>query len=419
MSGGFGPDELSLDFKPNSQPLNKLGVPGILVADAKTATTIDPQINATWEAWQKKFTIRLPKGLLVKDTAKHLALSEGSGYGLVISTNIYGLAIASTLLSKGISQTSQTASQLFAGIENYASNKNGLYTWKLSISGKQLSPDSAADADLDVAYSLTKLHEATQKSKIKPPKGKSKLYYTQKAQALIDSFWKHEVIKRGNRLLIKPSDGSWPVRGDKGVIINPSYFMPYKLRALAKFDKNKKHDWQKLIADQYDLMFHLLDVSAKLNPKGQNPLPDQALCYVKKDKFKCQADPHTKDNEYDAIRIPFQIGQAAIYDNDPKAKKFLKAFLAKAKVTGFWTPKVGAGTNPKDKHGWNNELAMAMYGVGVKGVGGTFAAKHLPGYKKQLLTTFHKNYFGYTPNDANDYYKQSLILQAVIILFDK
>lgn len=421
MTFGFGSDEtIIITLTVPSKAYSYEGIMFAQVTKPKSASASDaPDLWASWGSWQKKFIIKLPKGFLVKDTEKHAAFSEGSGYGLVVSTNIYGLVIAATLSERDPDSTSQIFESLFKGIETYAKNKNGLYAWKLSSAGKQLADISATDADIDVAYSLINMQQQVLQGKVKPAKGQSKYAKEPRIQELIDSIWDHEVIKRGGRLILKPSDGSWPEWGDGRFVFNPSYFLPHQLRAIAKFDKNKQHDWAKVINDSYDLMTQILADSKTLKPKGQNPIPDQVLCQVANNSFACESYNNvTPDNEFDAIRVPLQIGRAAIYDNDPKAKDFLKAFLAKAGVTGFWTANIGAGQNPANKFGWNNELAMAMYGVAVKGVGGEFSQQYLAGYKKQLLVTFHKDYFGYVPQDANQYYKQTLVLQAALIIFN-
>ena len=357
-----------------------------------------PDLGRVWSNWKKKFLVPLAKGTLVQDPNKHSALSEGSSYGLMI-----GLSLALS------SDDQKTFDQILNGLENYAKKANGLYAWNLSLSGQVLSSPSATDADVNVAYCLMQADEMVKSGKWKPPVGKSADYYKKRAQELVAKIWDSEVITRGGKLILKPSDDRWPEWGDGRFVFNPSYFVPHQLAAIAKLDTNPAHNWKQLITDGYELMDQVLNSSAVLKPKGQNPIPDNVLVAVVNGTFRCESyNKITPDNEFDAIRVLTEMARAALLDHDPKAIAFLKKLLTKAGADGFWTVKVG---------GYNNELAIALYGVGVKGAGDP--AGRLDGYLSQLMKTKHGDYFGYSPNDANDYYKQSLILLAATLLFKK
>jgi hypothetical protein len=241
--------------------------------------------------------------------------------------------------------------------------------------------------------------------------------------------------------MLEPSDGSWRKRGDGAIIFNPSYFAPYLLKTIAEFDqkscgkdrpsKQKPHDWQKLIDDQYELMSAILATKGLRHPeaKGTNPMPDWAVCSVIAGDFKCESYLlQTTYPEMDAIRVMIEIGHDAIINKDPRAIKFLREFLIKS---GFYkkdgiTPvdnfisRVKIGGDDKNKI-----LAIAVYAVAIKGSGDPAAAANLETFKKALDEAFtvhpedpDKGYFG-NATDADQYYKQSLILMCRMLLGEK
>jgi endo-1,4-beta-D-glucanase Y len=356
----------------------------IFMRSSSVNSSPDAKSELTWKGWKSRFIKQFAGGLLVQDfdpsnpNLKGKIVSERSGYGMFLAS-AFG--------------DQPTTVSLFQGIEHYARKKStGLYAWKMNETGTVENSDSAFDADLYIAYSLS--FARTQQDR---------------TQKLIDALWKNNIVERGGKLIIKPSDAAWPLHGDGKVVVNPSYFAPYLIKRLAEVDRNKKeHNWQKVIDDGYELIDQLMASSGKLEAKGQNPIPDTVLCQVKEGKFSFEPDKdNTKQDEMDAIRVMLEIGRDAITNHDPRAILFLKNFLAKARVT-----------NPGDAkiQGYNNELAIALYAVAIKGAGDT--ARTLGSFIRRIDASFKGNYFGLRPDgkDADQYYKQSLILMARILL---
>jgi hypothetical protein len=340
----------------------------------------DNKATQSWNRWKSRF---ITNQGLVRDydpysrQNRSWIFSERSGYGMYLATAF---------------NDTRMAEKLFAGIEKYGRNKNGLYAWKLSLSGKQASTRSAADADLYIAHSAIKINSA-------------------RAQELIDKIWEKEIIERGGKLIFKPSDHTWPEWGDGRVVFNPSYFAPHLIKEIAAFDKNKKHNWQKVIDDGYELLNKILINSRKLGARGKNPIPDWVLCSVIEGKLTLQRYRLRQTaSEMDAIRVLLEIGRDAIINKDQRAVAFLKGLIRKARVTNVRSARL---------QGYNNELAIALYAVALKGAGDPY--NNVASFMQKLDSSFRGTHFGFRANgkDADQYYKQSLVLMARMLLRSK
>lgn len=335
----------------------------------------DNQQNQAWGNWQHfidKNNLVIDLG---PDHAKEI-FTERTGYGMFLA-NYFG--------------NNQLAEQLFTAIEQRAKNMNGLYSWRLHLDGSVDKKESAFDADLYITYSLTVMGSQPARQ-----------------QELIDKLWEKTIVERGGRLIIKPSDGNWPEHGDGQVVFNPSYFAPHLIKTIAKADKNAaQHNWQKVIDDGYELMNETLRQSGTLKASGPNPIPDQLLCQVVGGNFVLSQDNDKKQDGLDSIRVMLEIGRDAIINQDPRAVQFLRELLAKANINSSSTARLQS---------MNNELAIALYAVAVKGAGDP--NHNLNTFTSRLNASFRGDHFGMRTNglDGKDYYKQSLILMARMLL---
>jgi len=336
-----------------------------------------------WQSWKTQFISREKgkEGLVIDPSQGNQVVSEGQGYGLF-------LAVAHG--------DQQTFSELYQATKTHFIKGNGLLRWKAG------SEDSASDADVYTAMSL-----------LIAGKKWSNQDYTQDAKTMISNIWDNEVTDKGGRLLIKPSDGRWPVWGDGRVVYNPSYFIPSAFRMFAAVDSN---DWSKLADDGYTIADAILDHAGNIGAKGQNPFPKEVLLldaggqlgvenYYEKPGIKGNKAVQDGNNEMDAIRIPLELGRDSISTGNSKAAAVLNKFLEKAGITGPSSAKL---------LGYNNEFAIAMFGVGVKGSG-----KDAAEYTTRVAGARKATYFGYVPADEKQYYKQSLVLMAYQLLTGK
>jgi|GEM_PF-1899410 len=356
------------------------------------ASPYSKEAQKAWDGWKKRFIIDLPEGSIVIDKQNIRAPEEGMGYGMYLSTRF---------------DDEDTFNRLESGLDNYFTKQNGLFYWCLTMSG-QVHPrtnnvlhphTSSADADIYLAAAFKNAADLSNASRWKPGKGEERL---RKAQGIVNSIWENDVFK-GGRLIIKPSDGPWPLWGDGHVVYNPSYFTPHFLREFSEIDKNKGHDWQKVIDDGYDLHFTILSNTTALYPSGQNPIPDWVLVKVENYMFKVKSYNHiVRDNEFDAIRVPVEIGKDAIFNNEIKAIGFLGGLLSLAGVSSEAEAKI---------HGEATTLSRSCYGIAVEAIGDPMNI--LPGFKGAITSSFQEDYFGFSPEDANDYYGQSTILLTI------
>jgi len=363
---------------------------------AGTASSQPREVNGAWGGWRSRFVRELPNGSIAFDGRNNRAPSEGMGYGMYIALQTGDQGTFNSLLN-GLSYFSKPNNLFYA----YVTSEGNMPARSDAIR----NPDaSAADADIYIASSLIQAHNLVVRGRWTAPQGAS---YLQRAQQIMNAIWENDIIERGGRLIIKPSDHDWPVWGDGRVAYNPSYFAPAMLRFFASHDSNPAHNWNKVIQDGYDLMNVIMENSSSLDPKGQNPIPDWVLVSASGGNFRVESyNRITPDNEYDAIRVPIEIGRDAILNGDRRAVDFLRRFVNEANVRDNNSVKVG---------GWSNEIAWSCYGVAVRGAGDP--RNTLQSFRGSVRSSFHEDYFGFSQNDANDYYKQSVVLLASMLLF--
>jgi endo-1,4-beta-D-glucanase Y len=344
-----------------------------------------------WGNWKSQFVVDLPAGSIVHDTANNRCPSEGLGYGLYMAVEQNDRA---------------TFDKLLKGMDSYFLKPDGLFYSFVTKAGTRFpSSDAArypqassADADIYIAAAL-----------IMAAKKWSAPAYQARAQKVMNAVYDNEIAKLGNRLVVKPSDGNWTGDVVGKTVFNPSYFTPAWLKLFAATDNDPGHKWVQAVSDGYELLGAILQKSGDLDAVGQNPIPDWVLISVGPgNDFELRsAKAVLPDHEYNAIRVPLEIGRDAIVNNDQRAIDFIKSFLVKADVHGDDSVKIG---------GNNNEIAWACYGTALKAVDPN---RRFPSFASAIKSSFNPSggYFGSGQRDASDYYKQSLVLMSVFLIF--
>lgn len=187
--------------------------------------------------------------------------------------------------------------------------EDSLLSWQWGKKdGKEqvLDSASAADADLDIALALILAHKKWGKEE-----------YKNEASELISNIWKKEVVRVSGRYYL--TSGSNSARPN-GYLLNPSYISPAHYKLFSEYDKNP---WETLVNDSYLFLEELAFTT-------QSPLVPN---WVMIDSFSGEIfqanayveNPYNYDYGFDAFRIYFRVGLDEMWNNDKRAKDFLKA----------------------------------------------------------------------------------------------
>lgn len=185
---------------------------------------------------------------------------------------------------------------------------------------KVLDRNSAADADLNIAFALILAYERWHDQK-----------YLKEAKPIICSIWRNETKKIGKYRVLMP--GWVQTRVDK-IEINPSYFSPYAFKFFKKYDKH--HDWDKVTDSSY---YYIMASSAKT----KTGLPPNWFL-IENGEIVLE-DSKRSDFSYDAIRVFKKIYWDYVRTGDKrdlpilaKAKFFITKWgLNKAGERHFYT----------------------------------------------------------------------------------
>lgn len=254
-------------------------------------------LNKSYEYYKKEFVSS--DGRVMDPMRGDITTSEGQSY-------IMQRAVAADDV-KTFSRTYQWTKEnlqrwdkLFSWI--WGQNKNGKY--------QVLDRNSAADADVNIAFALILAHERWGDKK-----------YLKEALPIIRSIWRNETKNIRRYRVLMP--GFIQARVDK-IEINPSYFHPYAFKFFKKYDK--WHNWDKLTDSSY---YYTMESSAKT----KTGLPPNWFL-IKKGEIVLE-DNERSDFSYDAIRVfkkyywdYIRTGDKRDLDVLAKSKFFIKKWKA-------------------------------------------------------------------------------------------
>ncbi|HEV7215170.1 MAG TPA: glycosyl hydrolase family 8, partial [Chloroflexota bacterium] len=217
-------------------------------------------------------------------------VSEGIGYGMLMAVALDDQAT-------------------FNGLWAYARShfdEYGLMNWRIGADGTVVSPNSATDADEDMAFALV-LADTRWGG------------YAADARALIGNIMAHEV--EADTWILKPTD----IWGGSD-ITNPSYYATGYYRAFREYTGDAR--WDGVINAAYGVIATVNAVNAGANTTGL--LPDWTTA---------QGLPTNKpgqgyDYSYNATRIPWRLAQDAVWHCDARASAQLNKMSAFFKRIG-------------------------------------------------------------------------------------
>jgi len=164
-----------------------------------------------------------------------------------------------------------------------------------------LDPQSASDSDQLIAYALLIAWRRWGDDE-----------YRQRAVALLGSIWDEEVEVIGPYTVVMP--GPW-ARHTSPARVNPSYFLPFALRAFAEVDP--AHDWAAALEDGYTLL------EASLQPSGLSP----DWCWLDRTTGEVVAPPAGEEGKqvfgFEAFRVAWNLAADVRWYDDPRALSLL------------------------------------------------------------------------------------------------
>lgn len=243
-----------------------------------------------------KRTFISPEGRVMDPQRGDITTSEGQSY-IMFRAVVHNDREMFDKTYNWTKKNLQQSTKLFAWI--WGKDKHGKY--------RVLDRNSAADADVNIAFALISAYEKWKDEK-----------YLDEALPIIRSIWRNDTRKIGKRRVLMP--GFVQARSDR-IEVNPSYFHPYAFRFFAKYDD--WHDWRKIIDSSY---YYILESSSKT----ATGLPPNWFL-IEKGKVVLE-DGVRSDFSYDAIRVLKKYYWDYVRTGDMRDLKI----LAKAK---FFIPK--------------------------------------------------------------------------------
>lgn len=226
-------------------------------------------------------------GRIIDPNRKHITTSEGQSYMLLQSLLINDKTTFD-LVYKWSKNNIQRSDRLFSWL--WGENQNG--EWKV------LDPNSAADADVDIAFALILAHEKWGGN-----------YYLKETTSLMDAIWNNETKEIDGHLVLMP--GVVQMCCEK-IEINPSYFSPYAFKIFKEYDPN--HDWNRLV----DSSYYYLEAVTSI-PKSHLP-PD--WFYIENGQIIFEEKK--SDFSYEAIRVFPRIFMDYKFTGEKRALPILK-----------------------------------------------------------------------------------------------
>lgn len=261
---------------------------------------LDNSVKLFYTQWKKRYVKQAcvpgQNYILFERPGKKQCVSEGQGYGMVI-----------TALMAGFDADAKTT---FDGLYRYykahpAKANQRLMAWAQDKNCKSTDRSSATDGDMDIAYALLLANKQW---------GSGKINYLKEAQLLLADVMRYEINPKSFTILI--SNGAEYDSKDY-YDTRSSDFMPSHFRAFEK----ATHDirWSKVLNNTYQLF---LTMQQKYSPDA-GLIPD----FIQNANHNpYPARPNYLESKYDgaynynACRVPWRIATDYLLYGDARAK---------------------------------------------------------------------------------------------------
>jgi len=254
-------------------------------------------LDNTWESYKRNF-ITYEGQVIDPDT--ETTTSEGQSYALLRSVWI---------------DDKQTFEKVLSWTLNNIRSKNSLlFAWKYGKDDfgidRVLDPGTATDADQDIALALLLASKHWDNDE-----------YYKLSLGIISDIWNFETILVQGKRYVAAGDWATDPKNTE-YTVNPSYLSPYAYRLFSEVDK--QHEWMSLVDTSYEILDNC--TSARLNSDNAMYLPPD-WCNVTRSGSVVEAknmNDNSTNYSYDALRIPWRISLDYFWNNEERAKEYLK-----------------------------------------------------------------------------------------------
>lgn len=292
----------------------------------------DAKITTIWGGWKSRF---ISGGLVQANDPQGVKrpVSEGQSYALMLAVWMGDQATFNTVW---------TATE-----NSFWNSSSGWYRWATA------DANFAGDADIDICGALI-FASALVDSGYWTNTTVGGNTYKAKAKIVLNSIMTNFIDKNANYRI-----NSWPGAGDG--IRNPSYHMPqwYPIfKEFAAANGMTSFDWDKATTGAYDLIEAQTNSAwgmARNFSSGSGGEPSGGT-----------SSPNNKDMGFDAIRVPYRMGMAAIWYNQARAQTWTNRVWTAGKVDptspGMYTVSSGALWGWTDAQ-YEKFMSRTMWGV--------------------------------------------------------
>jgi endo-1,4-beta-D-glucanase Y len=251
---------------------------------AIAAGLTDQKLTDEYNAWKAAHAQSCSNGSWVVKKDAGSVVSEGIGYGMLLSAN-------------------RNDRVLFDGLWKYYGDhldSKGLMNWATGLCDApgNNNANAATDGDLDVAMALIQAHARW------PDGG-----YLAAAEALTSKIIQHETEECSGRAILRPGDMFGGCSDAANAKINPSYFAPGYYRVFAHYFPAQAARWNALVEGSYELF----------------PLYQARMSGLVPDWSKVDGgDWYGSSYSYDACRTPWRVMVDYAWTGEARALTFLK-----------------------------------------------------------------------------------------------
>lgn len=254
-------------------------------------TNWDTKTPALWSGWKSRF---LAGGIVQGNdpNGTKRPISEGQSYGLLMAVWMGDRATFNTIWS--------------ATENEFWRSDKGWYGWLTKTSGQAGGENFAGDADIDIAGALI-FASALVDSGYWQDYTVGGNNYKAKAKIVLKSVMDNFIDKNANYRV-----NSWPNAGEG--IRNPSYHMPqwYPIfKEFAAANGMSTYDWDAATKGAYDFL--------EAQPNAQFGVARNFSSNTGGSPNGGTSSPNNYDMGFDAIRVPYRIGMAAMWYNQARA----------------------------------------------------------------------------------------------------
>ncbi len=263
-----------------------------------------PEVNAAvsnyYFYWKGKFLLPSAKvsgDYKVDFDGKGTTVSEAMGYGMLLTVYMAGADINARACFDGLNRFRK----------RYPSSINPrLMCWKIPANEKTVRDDCATDGDFDMAFALLLAHK----------QWGDETYFTEATNLIYNI--RRSLVRADFSLRL----GDWNSAEGQ---TRPSDFMPTHFRAFHAATGDGV--WTNVEAKCYTILEELQTNFAATT----GLIPDFAVATNggwQPAKPKFLEGPHDGEYNYNACRVPWRIGWAAVGNHDERAQKLLERFAA-------------------------------------------------------------------------------------------